>query len=261
MAQRDRDHPYRHDEYDERPSSERGQWSERRSRPGEQAERHPSDFEWPSNERDRRAGQHGRYSERSSEYDEGRQSAMQRDYRREPYGGYERGAEYAGARRREYGDDGAYPQGGREGTYGGRAPYGAQWPYGTRGGQGDQGSYGGQGPYGGNYGWASQVGAQGRMRRGPKGYTRSDERLKEDIAERLMYAWDVEASDVSLEVQNGKVVLEGTVPERRMKHAIEDIVDNCPGVQDIDNRVRVARGDGMAAEARGRGSSSDGRNE
>jgi len=36
-------------------------------------------------------------------------------------------------------------------------------------------------------------------------------------------------------------VLDGTVPERRMKHAIEDLVDACPGVQDIDNRIRVKR--------------------
>jgi len=34
-------------------------------------------------------------------------------------------------------------------------------------------------------------------------------------------------------------VLEGTVPNRYMKHAIEDIADAAPGVQDVDNRVRV----------------------
>jgi hypothetical protein len=40
-------------------------------------------------------------------------------------------------------------------------------------------------------------------------------------------------------VKGAKVVLEGTVPSRHMKHAIEDLVDACPGVQDIDNRIRV----------------------
>jgi osmotically-inducible protein OsmY len=75
---------------------------------------------------------------------------------------------------------------------------------------------------------------------GPKGYQRSDERLKEDISERLMESHQIDCSDVSLDVRGGKVVLEGTVPSRHMKHAIEDLVDNCPGVQDIDNRVRVA---------------------
>jgi hypothetical protein len=76
---------------------------------------------------------------------------------------------------------------------------------------------------------------------GPKGYQRSDERLREDISERLMEARYIDSSDVTVEVSGAKVVLEGTVPERRMKHAIEDLVDACPGVQDIENRIRVTR--------------------
>lgn len=76
---------------------------------------------------------------------------------------------------------------------------------------------------------------------GPKGYQRSDERLREDISERLLQARHIDSSDVTVAVSAAKVVLEGTVPERRMKHAIEDLVDACPGVQDIDNRIRVTR--------------------
>lgn len=76
---------------------------------------------------------------------------------------------------------------------------------------------------------------------GPKGYQRSDERLREDISERLMEARYLDSSDVTVDVSGAKVVLEGTVPERRMKHAIEDLVDACPGVQDIENRIRVKR--------------------
>ncbi|MDB6089367.1 MAG: hypothetical protein JWN85_2151 [Gammaproteobacteria bacterium] len=85
--------------------------------------------------------------------------------------------------------------------------------------------------------------------RGPKGYQRSDERLKEDISERLMEAAHIDSSEVTVEVRGAKVVLEGVVPDRHMKHAIEDLVDACPGVQDIDNRVRV----GSAAERQGQG--------
>jgi Flp pilus assembly secretin CpaC len=76
---------------------------------------------------------------------------------------------------------------------------------------------------------------------GPKGYKRSDERLKEDICEQLMQCAFIDASEVTVEVQNGKVTLEGTVPERRMKHVIEDIADNCSGVDDVENRVGVSR--------------------
>lgn len=76
---------------------------------------------------------------------------------------------------------------------------------------------------------------------GPKGYQRSDERLREDISDRLMEANDIDSSEVTVAVSGAKVVLEGTVPERRMKHAIEDLADACPGVLDIENRIRVKR--------------------
>jgi BON domain len=83
--------------------------------------------------------------------------------------------------------------------------------------------------------------AERRYPPGPKGYQRSDERLREDISERLMEARYIDSSDVTVAVSGAKVVLEGTVPQRRMKHAIEDLVDACPGVLDIDNRIRVRR--------------------
>lgn len=75
---------------------------------------------------------------------------------------------------------------------------------------------------------------------GPKGYQRSDERMKEDISERLYAAYHVDSSEVTIDVRAGKVTLEGTVPSRHMKHAIEDMVDDCMGVVEIDNRIRVA---------------------
>jgi BON domain len=82
---------------------------------------------------------------------------------------------------------------------------------------------------------------------GPKGYQRSDERLREDISERLMQAGNLDSSEVTVNVSGGKVTLEGTVTDRYMKHAIEDLVDACPGVQDIDNRIRVDRSMGGSA--------------
>lgn len=96
-----------------------------------------------------------------------------------------------------------------------------------------------------DYGFDRQAGAAqyGRpsFKRGPKGYQRSDERMREDISERIMQATHVDASDVSVNVIGGKVLLEGTVPDRYTKHYIEDLADAAPGVQDIDNRIRVRR--------------------
>jgi len=95
---------------------------------------------------------------------------------------------------------------------------------------------------------------QRRYPLGPKGYQRTDERLREDISERLMHAYDIDSSDVTVDVSGGKVVLEGTVPDRRMKHAIEDLADGAAGVQDVDNRIRVVnRTHGTAGSGAGAG--------
>ncbi len=74
---------------------------------------------------------------------------------------------------------------------------------------------------------------------GPKGYRRTDERIREDVCDRLMRARHIDSSDVTVQVAGAKVALEGTVPQRRMKHAIEDIAASCLGVEDIENRIRV----------------------
>ena len=101
------------------------------------------------------------------------------------------------------------------------------------------------------------MGASQRRGRAPKAYKRTDERVKEDVYERLTNL-DVDASEVSVEVQEGKVTLEGTVPQRWMKHTIEDIADGCAGVKDVENRIRVqsqSRASGSESET---GSSSGG---
>lgn len=86
-------------------------------------------------------------------------------------------------------------------------------------------------------------------RQTPKGYTRSDERIKDDVCERLYHANDIDLADVTIESRNGTLVLDGTVPERRMKHRIEDIAEQCIGVSDIENRIRVSRSnDGVRAQ-------------
>lgn len=76
--------------------------------------------------------------------------------------------------------------------------------------------------------------------RGPKGYQRSDERLKEVICERLTEAPDIDASDITIRCKDGIVILEGSIADRRMKHRVEDLVDDCYGVKDIENHIRVA---------------------
>ncbi|HMJ10772.1 MAG TPA: BON domain-containing protein [Polyangiaceae bacterium] len=78
--------------------------------------------------------------------------------------------------------------------------------------------------------------------RGPKGYTRSDDRIREDVSERLYADDHVDASEITITVESGEVTLSGTVETRRMKHSAEDIADSVSGVQDVHNHLRVTRG-------------------
>jgi len=79
--------------------------------------------------------------------------------------------------------------------------------------------------------------------RGPKGYQRSDERLEEEVCERLTADPDVDASDIEVSVQNGEVTLEGTIHTRGMKRAAEDCAEAISGVQQVHNRLRVESND------------------
>lgn len=75
--------------------------------------------------------------------------------------------------------------------------------------------------------------------KGPRNYARSDERIKEDICDELSDDRECDASNIDIDVTDGKVTLSGSVPERHMKHRAEDIADDCRGVKDVDNRIRV----------------------
>ena len=57
----------------------------------------------------------------------------------------------------------------------------------------------------------------------------------------LMARYKAKSVEFKVEVKDGKVRLEGSVPERTMKHRIEDIAEECSGVKDVDNRIRVSR--------------------
>lgn len=83
---------------------------------------------------------------------------------------------------------------------------------------------------------------QGQPRRtgnAPKGYTRSDERIREDVCDRLSDRWDVDSREIEVAVENGEVTLRGSVPERSMKFRAESICDSVSGVNEVHNQLRV----------------------
>jgi osmotically-inducible protein OsmY len=77
--------------------------------------------------------------------------------------------------------------------------------------------------------------------KGPKGYKRSDERIKEDISEVLTRHPGVDASDIEIDVRDGEVFLSGTVVERRMKFLAEDLSAKSMGVKDVINNIRLRK--------------------
>lgn len=75
--------------------------------------------------------------------------------------------------------------------------------------------------------------------RGPRGYRRSDERIREEVCEALTDSPMIDASNMDVTVENCEVTLEGTVTSREDKRRAEDIADSVAGVRDVHNRLRI----------------------
>jgi osmotically-inducible protein OsmY len=118
------------------------------------------------------------------------------------------------------------------------APYTGARNYAQRGAQ-DRGVPGGAYGYQGRDEGATQSRSRGFRGVGPRNYTRTDERIREDLNERLTEADDIDARDVTVEVNNGVATLSGRVDQRWMKHRAEDLADSCSGVRDVRNHIQV----------------------
>lgn len=75
--------------------------------------------------------------------------------------------------------------------------------------------------------------------RGPKGYRRSDERITEDVSDRLADDRYVDASDIEVSVEHGEVTLGGSVDDRQTRRRAEDIAEQVSGVTYVQNLLRV----------------------
>jgi hypothetical protein len=75
--------------------------------------------------------------------------------------------------------------------------------------------------------------------RGPRGYQRSDERIHEEVCERLTQHGLIDASDIMVRVSDNEVTLTGTIDSRRTKRMAEDVADSVSGVRDVHNQLRV----------------------
>jgi hypothetical protein len=75
---------------------------------------------------------------------------------------------------------------------------------------------------------------------GPDDYTRSPERLREDIIQRLTQHGQIDAANIAVEVNdNCEVTLTGQVNSRPAKRLAEDVAESVWGVNDVHNQLKV----------------------
>lgn len=84
-----------------------------------------------------------------------------------------------------------------------------------------------------------RVGGGYHRGRGPRGYTRSDERIREDVSDRLSDNPILDASDIEVNVAAGEVTLGGSVDSRYSKRLAEDLADEVSGVKHVQNNLRI----------------------
>jgi len=75
--------------------------------------------------------------------------------------------------------------------------------------------------------------------RGPKGYKRSDERIKEDVSDRLTDDSWLDASNIEVQVNSCDVTLTGHVATKDDKRRAEHLAESVSGVDNVQNNLRV----------------------
>jgi BON domain len=94
------------------------------------------------------------------------------------------------------------------------------------------------------FGWTGNPwegrGRQWHGRTTARNYQRSDERIREDVYERLMEHPYIDTTDIDVSVSQGEVTLEGTVPDRWEKRLAEDLTEGVFGVNEVNNRLRTS---------------------
>jgi osmotically-inducible protein OsmY len=79
--------------------------------------------------------------------------------------------------------------------------------------------------------------------RGPRGWIRSDERILDELCERIVRA-GVDASELEVAVERGEVRLHGHLETEAERRLVMDLAEDVPGVRAIDADIVVgARAD------------------
>jgi len=83
----------------------------------------------------------------------------------------------------------------------------------------------------------------------PKNFKRSDERIYDEICDRLSQGGHFDVSDVEIKVEDGEVTLEGSLDNRSDKHRIEMLADSVMGVKEITNQIKIKNTKGASSSS------------
>jgi hypothetical protein len=95
--------------------------------------------------------------------------------------------------------------------------------------------------------WSDDLRSEGSRRevshfgKGPKGYQRSDIRIRDEACEILTHNWELDASDIEVEVEDRCIILKGEVASRRDKRLAEDLVEDVFGIDDVRNQLKIRK--------------------
>ena len=73
---------------------------------------------------------------------------------------------------------------------------------------------------------------------GPKGFSLSDDRVRDDVSEILARDPSIDTGQIEIEVKDGVVFLKGRVDNRQIKRMAELMIEDLPGVNDVINQLR-----------------------
>lgn len=197
--------------------------------------------DWGGSREGQRGGFGGGRASYSSEWEQdrggdvGRAGQMGDRYR--AGGSYQRGSYQGGGD--SWGDMSGDFGGGRHGQ-------GAGWDRPSRGGSFGGMAGGGMGRDQERYRVGMDDGSEGRYGqsnrgRGPRNYQRSDDRIREDVCDRLSDDDHVDASDIEVSVSDREVTLSGEVDSKQAKRHAEDCADSVSGVEHVQNNLRVKK--------------------
>ena len=87
--------------------------------------------------------------------------------------------------------------------------------------------------------WYGDGRDRGHSGRGPKGYVRTDERIRDYVCDDLMDDPWLDASAIEVAVKDGEVTLSGTVDSDDARRLAEDVAEHAGGVKHVQNNLRV----------------------